>query len=346
MTERIRFEKFILENQNEIDNDMTLLIVCNVRNKTKTTLNYETFSIDNEFLADDELDEITNMAIKQKIAYRIFYDEKDFITHIFSISKDELSKFIIYNSAQNGIGPGRKALIPSVCKYLSLRYTGSDPYRVCLCRDKFATYSILFANGIPVPFSTIYNGINMPNLPKEKTYIAKPLYESSSLGITNKNIFNGNDIPYTYLKELNKTMQQSILLQEFIDGYELEIPLLVGKKDIFSFPPVVLHRNRLDLKMGKTILDYECIHEKNYYFSVLPEKFDKKAVIDTAKNVALLLGLKGLCRVDFRFVNNEEFYVTDVATNPHFIKHSSVNFSFKQFGKKDEDIFKTILLLS
>lgn len=98
--------------------------------------------------------------------------------------------------------------------------------------------------------------------------------------------------------------------------------------------------------MGKAILDYDSIYDDNYYFSSFPKEFDKTTIMEISKKVTHLLGLKGLCRVDFRFVNNNTFYVTDVSTNPHFIKHSSVNYAFKQLGKKDQDIFKTILLLS
>ena len=156
---------------------------------------------------------------------------------------------------------------------------------------------------------------------------AKPLYESSSIGISKNNIFNGNNISYAYLNTLIKNLKQPLLIQEFISGYEIEVPILVGKQSLYAFSPVVLHKNNNSLIIGDEILDYNLIFNDDYTFSSLPNNINDKEVKETAIKTAELLGLKGLCRVDF-------------------INHSSVNFAFKKEGKTDSDIFKTILMLS
>lgn len=341
------FDEFIEANGNKIKKDTVLLIVCNAKSKTIMPKNYSGFSIDTEFLSDEELDEITNMAKGQGIPFRIFYDEKDFIENLLLTDGKSFERFIVYNSAQNGIGPGRKALIPGICNYFHLRHTGSDPYRVCLCRDKFAINSLLSTVKIRVPKSQLYhNGTTELNLDRNITYIAKPIYESSSLGITKKNIFKGDAIPYNYLSDLSTRMQQPLLIQEFINGYEIEVPVLSGKISNYIFKPVVLHKDKNSLLMNGEILDYERIYADDYFFSAFPNKLDDSSVKSTAEKVVNMLGLNGLCRVDFRYLPTGKFYVTDVSTNPHFIKHSSVNFAFKQANLKDEDILKAILALS
>ncbi len=339
--------EFLETNSNKIKEDAVLLIVCNAKSKTVTSKNYNGFSIDTEFLSDEELNEITNMANGQGIPFRIFYDERDFIENLILNNSKNFEHFIVYNSAQNGVGPGRKALIPSICNYFNIRYTGSNPYSVCLCRDKFAINSILSTAKIRVPKSKLYTDGNADlNLDRTFTYIAKPIYESSSLGITKKNIFKGDAVPYDYLFDLSKRMQQPLLIQEFINGYEIEVPVLSGKISNFVFNPVVLHKDKNSLFMNGEILDYNRIYYDDYFFSAFPKEFDDSGVKSTAEQVVNLLGLKGLCRVDFRYLPNGEFYVTDVSTNPHFINHSSVNFAFKQINLKDEDILRTILVLS
>jgi D-alanine-D-alanine ligase len=339
-------DEFLLKNENKIPSNAVLLIVCNTKSKTQTLSNYRNFSINTEFLSDEELIEITNMAGKLNLPFRIFYDEKVFIDTILATENLCVNNYIVYNSAQNGIGPGRKALIPSICKYFSLRYTGSDAYRVCLCRDKFAINSILSANSIAAPISFLYSGEEIPRLKNDVTYIAKPLYESSSLGITNDNIFLGNKFPKSFLDRLINNMQQSLLIQEFIDGYEIEVPVLIGKCSAYAFSPVVLHSQKNNLTMDGKILDYEKIYNDNYYFSSLPKYIDEKNIRNTAERVANLLGLRGLCRVDFRLRKNNTYFVTDVSTNPHFVNHSSVNFAFRQLGKENWEILQTILRLS
>lgn len=337
------YKKFIELNEHPLSEGSTLAIVCNTKNGTNKNYNYGSFSIDTEFLSDAELSEIIEMASSQNIPYRIFYDEKDFLTTL-TTSNIDFSKLVVYNSAQNGIGPGRKALIPSICKYFSIRHTGSDPYKVCLCRDKFAIASLLFKSGFPVPEFYLYND-KIPNLEPNKKYIAKPLYESSSIGISKKNVFWGENIPAKYLSDLSKIMRQPLIIEEFICGFELEIPILVGSQSSFVFSPVVLHRND-NIFIGDEILDYNKIYNDDYCFSKFPENYDCTSICDVAKKVAELLELKGLCRVDFRMKKSGDFYITDVSTNPHFIQHSSVNFAFKKLGLKNSDIFSAILLLS
>ncbi len=340
-----KFNEFMKLNANLYADNSILIIICNAKNKTEIKKNYKGFSIDTEFLDDNELNQISEMASKLEIPFRIFYDEEDFMATIINMDKKNYNRLIVYNSAQNGVGPGRKALIPSFCKYFSIRITGSDTYRVCLCRDKFAVNSILKANGIKVPYSILFNGeFTQPNISGKA--IAKPLYESASIGISKQNIFDFSNPPIDYLKNLRKDLNQPLLLQEFIDGYEFEIPVLSGKKSTYVFQPVVMHKNEYSLIMGDDIMDYTSVYYDDYYFGALPTEYNEEPIMEVAKEVVKLLNLRGLCRVDFRMKINGDFYVTDVATNPHFVEHSCVNYAFNKINKTGTDILKTILLLS
>ncbi len=118
----LKFNEFLEANSNKLKDDTVLLIVCNAKSKTVASQNYNDFSIDTEFLSDDELNEITGMAQAQGIPFRIFYDEKDFMENLLLNDSKYFDRFIVYNSAQNGVGPGRKALIPSICKYFNIIY--------------------------------------------------------------------------------------------------------------------------------------------------------------------------------------------------------------------------------
>lgn len=80
-------DEFLLKNENKIPSNAVLLIVCNTKSKTQTLSNYRNFSINTEFLSDEELIEITNMAEKLDLPFRIFYDEKD-----ISLNYEELQR--------------------------------------------------------------------------------------------------------------------------------------------------------------------------------------------------------------------------------------------------------------
>ena len=325
------------------------IIVCNKKDTTVIKSNYKGSSIETEFLSEDEFNQLFEMAYSLNIPFDIFTSELDFIKTI--IEKKEKIKnknIIIYNSAQNGTGAGRKSLIPAFCNLFNLTHTGSDAYRVSLCRDKFAINSILKANNINVPNSFLCNGNTISDLTlTQGKYLIKPLYESASIGITNQNIFTSEHIPVDYIKSLCIELNQSMLIQEFIDGYEFEIPILRKGEDILIFDPVILSLKNHTLYMGDDILDYDRIYNDDYMFSNMPEELSsyKEPLKATAYNVANLLELNGLCRVDGRITKNGDYFVTDVSTNPHFIKHSSVTHAFHNNNYTDSDIFKSILLL-
>ena len=307
---------------------------------------YGRFSTDTEYLSDDELMQITKMACAQDIFFRIFTCEDAFIKYVL-YEKTNLNRLIVYNSAQSGTGAGRKSLIPAICQYYHIRYTGSDSYRVSLCRDKWAISTLLKNLSIPTPNSILfYCGKPLSFVDPDTKYIAKPIHESASIGIRSENIFFGRDIPIKYLIKLEKTMQQPLILQEFISGYELEVPVLASRKEIYAFKPVSLYQIEQSQMMGDQILDYDRIYNDDYSFGSLPPDIRDDDIKETACTIAKVLQLSGLCRIDFRLRANGEFYITDVSTNPHFIQHSSVNYAFRRVGLHDKDIFHTILALS
>lgn len=84
-------DEFIKNNSNELKNNCVLLIVCNTKSDTIVNGNYENFSINTEFLSDDELQEITSMAVSLDLPFRIFYDEKDFIDNIINANNLDIT---------------------------------------------------------------------------------------------------------------------------------------------------------------------------------------------------------------------------------------------------------------
>jgi D-alanine-D-alanine ligase len=323
-------------------------MVCN--SKTKLPHSYDKQSVFDpatEFLSDNELEEIVSMLYQCKFQYKIFYDEVDFIKFILSNDTIKKERLIVYNSAQSGTGAGRKSLIPAFCNLCGISVTGSNPYVVSLCRNKYHVCKLLESMGLPVSETWLFdNEWILSKRPREGTkIIIKPNYESASIGIDSQSVvIVNNDSFDKFLLDRQKDLDRQLVIQRFISGYEAEVPLIVIGNQIFAFPPVGLCMYGNSYKMGSRIFDYEHIYNDDYMF------FDYQAVMDNAselikdaKRCAKLLGLSGLCRVDFRISDNGEYYITDVATNPHFIRHSSVNFAFHLAGMHDSDIMQIII---
>ena len=85
------------------------IVVCNKKDTTKIINNYSHSSIETEFLNEDEFQQLFEMAYSQHLPFDIFTSEIDFMTNIIqNYPKLKNKNIVVYNSAQNGTGAGRK----------------------------------------------------------------------------------------------------------------------------------------------------------------------------------------------------------------------------------------------
>ena len=318
----------------------TLCIVCN--KKSTSTLSDEMSS---EYLSNSEFEEVVSMFSSLDMDMEFFLNEDDFMK--FILNDKSLRKFVVYNAAQSGKGAGRKSLIPSFCNLHRIPVTGSNAHVVSLCRHKYHTNKLLSAGGFPVPDSWLYaNGIQDSDVPhKNQKIILKPLYESSSIGIDDDSVifFNHDHRTQEIIIRKQESLDQPIMLQQFIEGYEAEIPVLSYMGKVICFAPVGISLSD-DPLMGDSILNYESVYFDQYHFYSF-ELVSKacKEMIEIAKRVSFYLGIEGLGRIDFRICRNGKFYITDVSTNPHFVRHSSIYHAFQKIGMQDNDIARAIV---
>lgn len=180
--------------------------------------------------------------------------------------------------------------------------------------------------------------------PLNMQVLFKPIYESASIGIDDTSIQSYTLQADRLIFQRTKQQNQPIIAQEFIPGYEVEVPLLCVNGAICQMPPVGISVNgKHDLELE--ILNYERIYFDRYgFYDFAAEKYEiSKELCLCAANTAQILGMEGLCRVDFRVKPDGCYYVTDVSTNPHFVAHSSVNAAFQMMGLTSEHIAKTLL---
>ncbi|CCZ07360.1 ATP-grasp domain-containing protein [Culturomica massiliensis] len=321
-----------------------LYVVCNTKSHELKYENFNTFDIRTEYLSDCEFEQVDNMLNKCIPVEKYFFDETDFISFICNNSID-LKNMIVYNSAQSGTGIGRKSLIPAFCALKGITITGSNSYSVALCRHKYHVIKLLEIHGLCVPKTYLYDHgwvLDKPQL--GDIYILKPIYESSSIGIDTNSVICFDKTTVKLVEAKQKEMKQPIIVQQFINGYEAEIPCIISKNHKLILDPVGIALNLSDKLMGGNILDYHKVYYDEYkFFNMRDTLVDIKKMVSDAELVVKILGLSGLCRVDFRIDKSGCCYVTDVSTNPHFVHHSSVNYAFEQLSLSPEAIMKTIL---
>lgn len=333
-----------------IKNSLIITILCNVAEETTDYENYTEDSIISEFLTAQQLNTMVSALRSAGFETNVYVDENQFIRDVLSNQFCRIpGKYnIVFNSAQKGTSVGRKSLVPAFCDLQHICHSNSNAYIVSLCRDKFFSGKIVESLGFPCPDSWCYrygSGWLLNQHPENgRKIIAKLNYETSSIGLGVENIFYYDATKETFIHNLSQTYRQDIVVQDFISGYEVEVPVVIDKKR-FAIAPMGVYYQGLK-PLGSGILDYEGRKEHSYHFTdfhqvsaSVAEQLELCAV-----EAAAALGIQGLGRIDFRVTETDNTpYITDIATNPGIHQNTSIYQGFEDLGYTYQDMM-TILV--
>lgn len=330
--------------------EYSIILVANVREKTTGFVDYDGTSVISEFLTLNQYELIIETLRHSGFEVSSYFDETEFLRDCIANNffRNQNKQIIVINSAQKGTAIGRKSLIPAFCDQNGLWHTNSNAYIVSLARNKFHCDSILQANSFPVTKDHLFLptiGWLQGKKPLEgEKVIAKLNGETSSIGLNNENIFKYSGDKDKFIKELSLTYNQPVLVQSFISGYEVEVPVVINGDIIEVVLPVGISVND-NKKLDDTILDYET--RKNlkfgfYNFQLFDLSLAKK-IEKCAIDVVQLIGIEGFGRVDFRIDMNGNYFITDIATNPHITKGMSYNYAFSENGLQYQDLLETLI---
>ena len=321
--------KQIYNLAHEKANQLKIFLVSNIREKTNNFNDYSGTSVISEYLSLTQQELIVESLRNSGFETICFIDEMDFIQSYITndyYRKDNKYKVII-NTAQKGTSIGRKSLIPAFCDLYGLCHTNSNPYVVSLARNKYHCNCLLKANGLSTANSYLFiphKGWLLGKHPYEgEKVIVKLNYETSSIGLTTNNIFVYDCSKDSFIEQMSCSYNQPVIVESFIEGYEVEVPVIIGQEAEIVLPVGITVENKKDL--GNQILDYNIRKDLKFGFYNF-SKFDSKLSMQLEKytiDVVNLLGISGFGRVDFRIDYNKNIYITDIATNPHITKGMS-----------------------
>ncbi len=301
----------------------------------------------NEYLRIDEFNEIYMGIVNAGFFIKnVYFNELDFIQSYFSNSTTFDKNTIVFNLARNGVGTSKKTLIPAFCDLVRLKYTSSNSFGCSLARNKSVFSPLLREKGIQVPSCFYYKGNgewtddNIPN--QQQVLLVKPASESASQGINEKSIITLAEFSNCQLDGLVNQFSNGVIFQEYISGYECEVPVFKIQDEIIVCEPVqIVFKNK-----ETSILTADDSDNNDYGFKNLSESVSK-STIDNIKNIAKsafeILQLDNYGRIDFRLNDNETPYIIDVSSTPYITIHSSFNHAFANLGLNYSDIFIAII---
>lgn len=348
ITDIKKYIKKFQEFEESQRSELLLVLVANVDGETQNYDDYQNTSVLSEYYT---LDEYENLSISlKKLGYEVisYFNETDFMNAIINNKiNNRGKKVLVINSAQTGTYVGRKSLIPAFCEHFKIMYTGSNPYVVSLCRDKFHSNAILnnyLQNPMPTYlYSYIYGWMDNKSPQLGKKIIAKLNGESASIGLTKENVFIYSSHSDNWLNNLSKQYNQPIIVQPFISGYEIELPIIASKETLPLFTTGIEINN--SAKLGDNILDYSIrfFHSYDFYnYDEYNRNLANKIKVEAQKAVKIL-GINGFGRVDFRIDYSGKYYISDIATNPHITQDSSYYFVFQELGYSYSEFLSTLI---
>ncbi|WP_430597695.1 GNAT family N-acetyltransferase [Enterococcus sp. AZ177] len=330
-----------------------IVMVCNVKEITKTPENYQANPVDSEYYSLQQYIEISETIKEMGFSLKVYFDENDFIEE-FSTGKlknNNPKKIIVLNSAQKGISEGRKSLIPAFCDLNNIIHTNSNAYVSSFSRNKYHWYSVLRntkSNVCPSWLFDPHKGWLFDEKPAENMkVICKLNSESSSIGLKEENIFTYSKSKEKFIKKMSLEYNSRIIVQKFISGKEVELPVILDSYSGIAMEPVGIKLgNEKNLK--NKILSYDIRGNNKFSFYKFSEDNPTlaKQIQKNAEKVAYDLGIFGFGRIDYRIDDNNNYFITDISTNPHLTMSMSIYYNYKNLGYSYDFVLATLLGLS
>jgi D-alanine-D-alanine ligase len=228
---------------------------------------------------------------------------------------------LVFNRAEGIRGESRESHIPAILEKLSIPYVGSNVLTTAIGLNKTWAKKCLAYHKILTPrFFTVSDIREFDPLDISFPVILKPNEEGSSMGINEDNVVFDIENLKVKLKYLLETYQQSILVEQFIQGREFSVGLL-GKP---GESPEILAILEIDYsKLPKEIGNVFGQRAKTKYDSldhyICPAKIQKdlkKRLKTISLNIWKYLDIKDFGRIDFRMNTKNQIYFLEINPLP------------------------------
>lgn len=340
MNTKQKINEYISASKQSI-NEIVIIVVGNAREITKDFSDFTCgTTVISEYYGLERFKKIVTTFREEGFETIPYYDEMDFIHDYLTqrIRNNYYKQLVVFNFAQKGTVHGRKSLIPLFCEMNNIIHTNCDPFATSFVREKYIWYKML-KDLVPVCDTWIYdNSLGwFDGKPLFGTkVIAKLENQCSSMGIDNDSVFIYCNEQDDFLSKIAKAYNSRVVVQKFIEGYEVEFPFIYDGKEFYSLKPQGISINE-KIEIGDEFLDYNSRGNHLFGFYDFDAKFPELTIkiISTVEKIAKIIDIQGMGRIDFRVDSKLDFYVTDINSTPHLIEIASPAESLRKIGFKE-----------
>jgi len=212
-------------------------------------------------------------------------------------------------------GPfGEDGTVQGLLELAGVPYIGAGVAASALCMDKDLFKKVLRDSGLPVARHVALREGDAVQNPFGFPCFVKPARLGSSVGITKAH----DEAELRAAVELASRHDDKVLVEEFLDGIEVEVGVLGNREPIASIPGQIV-------PLGHEWYDYESKYEEGGMDLVIPPELPE-AVIEEVQRTAVesfrVTECEGMARVDCFVVDGDQVVVNELNTIPGFTSTS------------------------
>ena len=222
-------------------------------------------------------------------------------TKLEKLVKELLSVDLVFLGLHGNIG--ENGTIQGFLDALGIIYTGSGPLSSAICMDKNISKIIAKNNGIMTPKWKLCNTA-IHDAKMNYPVIVKPNGQGSTVGLQ----IAHNESELKPALEYAFNYDNSVLVEEYIQGRELTVMLIDGKAQ-----PVC------EIIPSHEFYDYECKYTAGMSKYICPAEIDDNIsnyVKKISENLFDLLKCENYSRADFRMDDENKFWFLEMNTLP------------------------------
>ena len=241
--------------------------------------------------------------------------------------------------------------IPALLELMKVRYTGSGPDALLLCKDKALAKKVLAYHRVRSPHFVVSHRVSPLRSLKRFGYPAfvKPIGEESSDGISKASFVRDEKEAIERIRFLHQKFACDVLIEAYIEGRELYVSVL-GTRRLTVFPP----REIFFQNVPEDVPKFATYHAKwnesyrkkwgitNGPAADLPPELQER-LRKLARNVYRWLKIRGFGRLDVRLTPGGELFVIEANPNPSLSQDEDFAQSAAAGGTDYDSLIQAIL---
>ena len=236
-------------------------------------------------------------------------------------------------------GPfGEDGTVQGLLELAGVPYIGAGVAASALCMDKDLFKKVLRDSGLPVARHVALREGDAVQNPFGFPCFVKPARLGSSVGITKAH----DEAELRAAVELASRHDDKVLVEEFLDGIEVEVGVLGNREPIASIPGQIV-------PLGHEWYDYESKYDEGGMDLVIPPELPE-AVIEEVQRAAVesfrVTECEGMARVDCFVVDGDQVVVNELNTIPGFTSTSVYAKLFAASGVRYDELLRRLIELA